>query len=183
MLTNNNCGNGTCNGVVRNNVSYEDFAKVFKVFGHAPFFEKWTPEMVRETYESFNAKDGEIFGYYVNDECAGIVTIHPMVKGEHPVSYPDNVKVMYLSDVATLPKFRKRGIGTILFDVAMRHSKVLGYDYMYLRTNERGKSMSYSIAEKCGFKQICDLCQEVEFDRTRDYISNKDLRIFMERKL
>ena len=183
MLMSNNCGNGTCNGVIRDNVSYNDFANVFRVFAYAPFFEKWTPEMVKETYDSFNVTDGNIFGYYVKDKCAGIVTIRPMIKNEHPISYPDNVKVMYLSDVATLPEFRKRGIGANLIEFAMRHSKVLGYDYIYLRTNEKGKSMSYSIAEKCGFKQINDLCQEVEFERTKDYISNKDLRIFMEKKL
>ena len=170
-------------GKIRNNVSYDDFTKVFKVFSYAPFFEDWSSEMVSDAYNSFDVEDGYIFGYYVEGQCVGILTLRPIVVGEHPVSYPSNAKVMYLSDVATLPKYRGMGIGTQLFLHGLRHSKVLGYDYMYLRTNEKGDSMSYSIAEKCGFKQIWDLCQEVEFPRTRAELPTKDLRIFMEKKL
>lgn len=172
-----------CAGEIRNNVSYEDFKKVFKVFSYAPFFEDWSPEMLSEVYDSFKVEDGSIFGYYYNGECVGILTLRPIVNGEHPVNYPSNVKVMYLSDVATLPNYRGMGIGTQLFIHGLRHTKVLGYDYIYLRTNEKGTSMSYSIAEKCGFKQIWDLCQEVEFPRTRADIPEKDLRIFMDKKL
>lgn len=179
MLSNKNL----CNGEIRSNISYEDFANVFKVFGYAPFFEDWSPEMVSEAYNSFNVKDGSIFGYYLDEKCVGILTLRPFTPGEHPVDFPSNSKTMYLSDVATLPSCRGMGIGTQLFLHGLRHSKVLGYDNIYLRTNEKGISMSYDIAEKCGFTQIGDLCQEVDFPRTVPYMQSKDLRIFMAREL
>ncbi len=172
-----------CVGEIRDNVSYEDFAKVFKVFTYAPFFEDWSSEMVLNAYNTFKVKDGYIFGYYFEDECVGILTLRPIIPGEHPVTYPSDVKVMYLSDIAVMPEYRGMGIGTQLFLHGLRHSKVLGYDFIYLRTNEKGTSMSYHIAEKCGFKQIWDLCQEVEFPRTKTDIPTTDLRIFMDRKL
>lgn len=171
------------NGEIRSNVSYDDFAKVFKVFSYAPFFEDWSPEMVSKVYNSFNIKDGCIFGYYIDDECVGILTLRPFTPGEHPVAYPSDSKTMYLSDIATLPKCRGMGIGTHLLLHGLRHTKVLGYDNIYLRTNEKGISMSYHIAEKCGFAQIWDLCEEVDFPRTRPDVPSKDLRIFMAREL
>lgn len=180
MLSNNK---KLLNGEIRSNVSYEDFAKVFNVFTYAPFFEDWSPEMVSEVYNSFNVKDGCIFGYYLDDECVGILTLRPFIPGEHPVTYDRNSKTMYLSDVATLPRCRGMGIGTQLLLHGLRHTKVLGYQTIYLRTNEKSISMSYRIAEKCGFHQIWDLCQEVEFPRTRPDIPTKDLRIFMEKEL
>ena len=179
MLSNKNL----CNGEIRNGIGYEDFAKVFKVFTFAPFFEDWKPEQVLETYNTFSVKDGSVFGYYLDEKCVSILTLRPFTPGEHPVSYPDNSKTMYLSDVATLPKFRGMGIGTKLFLHALRHTKVLGYDNIYLRTNEKGTSMSYGIAKKCGFTQIPDICQEVYFPRTNPYVPDTDLRIFMEREI
>lgn len=179
MLSNKNL----VNGEIRSNVNYKEFANVFMVFSGPPFFEEWQPEMVLETYKSFNVKDGSIFGYYLDNRCVGILTLRPFIPGEHPVKYPADSKTMYLSDVATLPECRGMGIGTQLFLHALRHTKVLGYDTIYLRTNEKDISMSYGIAEKCGFTQIWDLCQEVDFPRTRSYMPSKDLRIFMEKKL
>lgn len=170
-------------GEIRNNVNYEDFANVFKVFSYAPFFEDWSTSMVSDVYTSFDVEDGSIFGYYLDNNCVGILTLRPMVNGEHPVYYPNGTKVMYLSDVATLPECRSMGIGTQLFLHGIRHTNILGYDFMYLRTNEKSVSMSYRIAEKCGFSQIWDLCEEVEFPRTSSFIPTKDLRIFMEKKL
>ena len=172
-----------CNGTIRNDVTISDFRTVFNVFSFGPFFEKWTPEQVLETYESFNVKDGNIFGYYINGKCVGIISICPHVPGKYPVNYPDNSKVMYLSDIATLPEYRGNGIGTSLLEFVLRHLKVLGYEYIYLRTNEKGDSMLYKLAEKCGFTQIPEVCQEVYFPRTSPYVPETDLRIFMERKI
>lgn len=169
------------NGVIRNSVPFTDFAKVFKVFESFPFFESWSADEVKAEYNSFQ-NGGYIFGYYANNgECAGILTMKPYEPGKHPVSYPDNAKVMYLSDVATLFEYRKQGIGTHLFEHALRHMEVLGYDYIYLRTNEKN-SMSYGIAKKCGFDQLFDIIEEVERKRI-DGTVEKDSRIFMQKKL
>lgn len=169
------------NGTIRSSVNFEDFAKVFKVFESFPFFEEWSPEEVMEEYNSFQ-HGGFIFGYFTEaDECVAILTMKPYEKGKHPVNYPSDAKVMYLSDVATCFNYRRQGIATHLFEHAIRHMEVLGYDYIYLRTNEEN-SMSYGIAKKCGFKQIYDAIQEVE-RRRNDGTVAKDARIFMEKKL
>lgn len=180
MLTNNK---KLVNGEIRSGVSYEDFAKVFKVFSYAPFWEAWTPEQVLKTYNSFQIEDGIIFGYYIDGNCAGILSLRPFVYGEHPVDFAKDSKTMYLSDIATLPEFRGMGVATHLLLHGLRHMEVLGYENVYLRTNEKGKSESYGIAEKCGFRQIWDKCQEVSFPRTRPDIPETDLRIFMARKV
>ncbi len=134
-----------------------------------------------EEYESFQ-HGGIIFGYYADDgECAGILTMKPYEPGKHPVKYPSDAKVMYLSDVATRFEYRNQGIGTHLFEHAIRHLEVLGYDYIYLRTNEEN-SMSYGIAKRCGFVQLFDIIEEVERRRTDGTVA-KDARIFMEKKL
>lgn len=169
------------NGTIRNDVGLEDFAKVFKVFESFPFFEKWSAKEIEEEYESFK-NGGVIFGYFAEDgACAGILTMKPYEVGKHPIVYPSSVKVMYLSDVATQFEYRRQGIGTHLFEHAIRHMGVLGYDYIYLRTNEEN-SMSYDIAKRCGFKQLYDIIQEVERERTNGTVE-KDTRIFMEKKL
>ena len=170
-------------GEIRTGVSLGDYSEVFKVFADAPFFEYWAPEKIVKSYHDFDAEDAVIFGYYIGNECAGILALRPHVPGQFPVTYPADAKVMYFSDIATLPQYRGMGIGTHLMLHGLRHIKVLGYEYAYLRTNEKGTSMSYGIAEKCGFKQIWGICQEVDFPRTKPYIPTTDLRIFMEKAL
>lgn len=171
----------TLKGNIRSNVNFKDFVKVFKEFESFPFFEKWSKEDLIKEYESFQ-NGGIIFWYYIKgDICVAILTMKPYEQGKHPVHYSSKDKVMYLSDVATLFEYRNHGIGTNLFKHAIRHTEVLGYDYIYLRTNEKN-SMSYGIAKKCGFKKIWDLIEEVERIRI-DGTTAKDLRIFMEKKL
>lgn len=171
------------NGVIRNGVSFEEFSTVFKVYEGYPFYESWSEEEVKAEYLSFEQEGGCIFGYYIDDKCVAILTLHPMVQGEHPVYFPEGKRVMYLSDVATLGKFRGMGIATQLFHHALHHTEVLGYDYIYLRTNyDEAKSMSAGIAQKCGFKRIWDSCQEVEMRRIDGNVS-KDLRMFMQKKI
>lgn len=169
------------NGTIRNSVTLSEFTKVFKVFESFPFFERWTNSDIEKEYNE-DKKNGTIFGYYTDDGiCAGILILKEYAPGKHPVQFPDNAKVMYLSDVATLFTYRNRGIGTALVKHAIRHTQVLGYDYIYLRTNEED-SMSYGIAIKCGFKKIYDSIQEVERVRT-DGTIKKDARIFLEKKI
>ena len=168
-------------GTIRSNVNFEDFAKVFKSFESFPFFEMWTQEDLISEYEFFQ-NCGIIFGFYTEDNnCIGILTLNPYIPRKHPVNYSCVDKVMYLSDVATLSEYRHHGVGTRLFHYAIRYSRLMGYHYIYLRTNEKN-SMSYSIAKKCGFDRISDIIEEVEHLRIDGTIA-KDSRIFMEKKL
>lgn len=166
---------------IRTDVTFEEFEKVFKVFETFPFFESWTREEIEQEYKSF-LNDGIVFGAYNSEEeCVAILTMNVYKIGKHPVKYPSNARVMYLSDVATRFEYRNLGIGTLLFEHAIRHMKVLGYDYIYLRTN-RENSMSYGIAKRCGFEEIPNIIEEVERSRVDGTVA-KDARIFMEKKL
>lgn len=170
-------------GEIRNNVTFEEFVKVFKVYEDYPFYESWSQEELRDEYNSYFKNNGWIFGYYINEKCVAILTLYPMIKGEHPVFYSSDEKVMYLSDIATLDEYRGKGIATQLFHFALRHTMVLRYDCIYLRTNfDEKESMSASIARKCGFKRILNVSQMVERKRIDGSIGS-DLRMFMEKRL
>lgn len=168
------------NGRIEKLVNYADFAPVFKVFEEFPFFESWKPGAIREEFDMF-MKEGEIFGYYLEQKCVGIVTLIPHKDGKYPVAFKDSEKVMYLSDIAVLPEYRRKGIAGHLFHHVIVHSKVLGYDKIYLRTN-KVNSMSYGIAVKCGFTVMEGIEQEVEMARV-DGTIQKDTRIFLEKIL
>ncbi|MCI8352613.1 MAG: GNAT family N-acetyltransferase [Clostridia bacterium] len=72
---------------------------------------------------------------------------------------------MYLADIAVLNEYRRRGLGNKLMLYGVMQAKVLGYQRLYMRTLDKG-SMSYGIALKIGFKQIPNLFQSVERERT-----------------
>lgn len=168
------------NAVIRRGVTFGDFCNIFKVFENFPFFEKWTELQLSKEFDKLYL-DGFIFGYYLDNHCVALLTMRPYVTGEHPVSFEENAKVMYLSDVATLYNYRGHGIGTDLFHHAIEYCSQYDYTHIYLRTNEEN-SMSYGIAKRCGFHPIFDVCQEVERIRVDGTIT-KDLRIFMQKKL
>lgn len=170
-------------GDIRIHVNFEDFAKVFKVYEGFPFWESWTPDEVRSEYESYFIKSGTVFGYYIDGKCVSILSMHPIVLGEHPVTYDTKKKVMYLSDVATLPEYRNRGIATELFKKFLQYTIVHDYDYVYMRTNfHKEESMSAGIARKCGFHRVPDVKQWCEMKRV-DGSTRKDLRCFYEKKI
>lgn len=170
-------------GEIRNNVSFSDFAKVFKVYESYPFYESWSDEELKQEYDFVNKNNGMIFGYYLDNECVSMVIIYPMIPGEHPVKYPEDKKVMYLSDIATIREYRGHGCASKLFDYALEHTKVLGYDYIYLRTNyDETISMSAGIAKKCGFKRIDGIDQIVTKMRINGTVGD-DRRMFMDKKL
>ena len=171
------------NGKINAGVSFEDFENVYRVFGEYPFNEYWTTEEILGEYRKYDGKDSKLFGFYTDEKCVSIIAIHPMVPGEHPITFPPDKKVMYFSDIATLRDYRNRGIGTHLMLYGLEISEVLGYDYAYLRTNfDEKESMSAGIARKCGFKRNWEVCQEIEHRRS-DGTVRTDLRMFMEKKL
>ena len=168
------------NSSIRKLVNYDDFVTVFKVFEDYPFFESWSATDLEEEF-NMQSTNGEIFGYYVDRKCVGLISILPYVKGKHPVNFKNGKKVAYLSDVAVLPEYRGKGIASKLFDYIIAHTKVLGFEKIYLRTN-KGISMVFGIAVKHGFTVMKGVEQDVERIRV-DGIIQKDTRIFLEKKL
>ena len=142
----------------------KDFEKVYRVFSEPPYNEEYTEGEIEEIFNEYN-QSGYIYGAYNEDECVGLVAIERGAKKDQPVSFEDE-NIMYLADVAVLDKYRRTGLGSQLMLYAVLQSKALGYKKMYMRTLEKGKSMSYGIAKKIGFKQIPNVFQDVERERT-----------------
>lgn len=161
-------------------VDYNDFETVFKVFEGYPFFEHWTSTEIREEFDMFMSK-GKIFGCHLNQKCVGIITILPHEDGKYPVEFEETEKVLYLSDVAVLPQYRRHGIAGELFQHIIVYGRFQGYTKIYLRTNKEN-SMSYGIAIRCGFTIMAGIEQDVEKDRM-DGTVQKDTRIFLEKNL
>lgn len=154
------------NQKIRELENLEDFNRVYQVFSGAPYYEKYTDEEIKEIYDEYKEK-GKIYGAFDKEnECIGIVAVERGVKKDHPVSFNNgDDEVMYLAEVAVLDKYRKAGVGSQLMLYAVMESKLLGYKKMYMRTIGGGKSMSYNIANKIGFKQIPNVCQNVEKEK------------------
>lgn len=161
---------------------FKDFLTVFKVFESFPFFEKWTQEEVRYEYD-MNLAHGHIFGYYENDTCVGFISMKAQNPSEHPIHYGHESKVLYLSDLAVLPQYRHRGIASQLLEYAINVAISEGYDYAYLRINEKNP-MGYDIAKRQGFSKEFDLYEIVSRPHTNNSMKNADeFRIFMSKKL
>lgn len=162
--------------------NFADFSNVFRVFESFPFFEKWTQDEIRNEFDC-NLKDGYIFGYYTDGQCVGFISMREQHPGEHPVHYGHDSKVLYLSDLAVLPQFRHRGIGTSLFKYALELAISKNFEYAYLRMNDNN-SMAYNIAKKQGFSREYEYCEVVSHtsscDRRRP---TEEFRIFMSKKL
>ena len=151
-------------GKIKKLENAKDFAKVYMVFSEPPYNEEYTEDEILDIFEEYNQK-GYIYGAYNEDECVGLVAIERGAKKDQPVSFEDE-NVMYLADVAVMNKYRRTGLGSQLMLYAVLESKALGYKKMYMRTLEKEKSMSYGIAKKIGFKQIPNVFQDVERERT-----------------
>ena len=139
-------------------VPYEDFKRIYQVFGEKPYEEKYTEEDFQEIYEEY-IKKGKIYGAYVEERLVGIIAVTDGIKKGQPVNF-GNKKDLYLSDVAVDPKFRKQGLGTRLMAYVIASGKLDQNDLIYMRTLKEG-SMSASIARKLGFKIIDGIEQDV----------------------
>lgn len=174
-------------GRIKNMKNYDDFRKVFDIFKYYPFFEAWTEEEFREEFE-YLKNMGEIFGYYLNTgEVVGLISMVYGAKDSHPVKFANPEKVMYLSDVAIIDKYRGNGYAKQLADFSIDYTKLLNYfDEMYLRTNLEN-SMSEGIFAQRGFEimrkdgQI--ITEDVSFARTNPDIPSVDTRKFLSLKL
>ena len=150
-------------GKIKNLDDLNDFKKVYRVFSGPPYNEKYTEEELENIFEEYNEK-GYMYGAYVEEECVGLIALERGVKSNQPVKFQDE-NVMYLADVAVLDNYRRKGLGNQLMLYAVMQSKLLGYKRLYMRTLENG-SMSYGIALRIGFKQIPNVFQSIERERT-----------------
>ena len=164
---------------IRESIPYEDFSRLYKVFEEPPYNEKWTNEEVKSEYNHLLEK-GHVCGYYDNDYCIGVVTFRPHIPNEHPIHYEDHLKVVYVSDLIVLSTYRGRGIGSSLMRYALETSKHEGFDFAYMRTLEKGLSMSYGLAVRIGFVPLNGVFQNVSQERTTYERSKIDKRIFLE---
>ena len=162
--------------------NFSDYLNVFKVFESFPFFEKWTLDEIRNEFES-NVREGQIYGYYIDGKCVGFISMRNVHENEHPLHYAHASKVLYLSDLAVLPKFRHKGIGTALLQHALNIAVSQGYKYAYLRMNENN-SMADNIAKHLGFSREFDSYEIVSHSSSREKKRNtEEFRIFMSKKL
>lgn len=152
-------------GIIKELTNLEDFKKVYKVFSGSPYNEKYTEEELEEIFIEYREK-GYMYGSYNDKECVGLIALERGVKHEQPVKFQNEDKdVMYLADVAVLDAYRRKGLGNQLMLYGVMQSKLLGYKKLYMRTLQQG-SMSYGIALRIGFKQIPNVFQSVEKERT-----------------
>ena len=149
-------------GKIKEVENFKDFERVYKVFEEPPYNEKYTKEEIQEIFIKYK-KSGYIYGAYNENDCIGLVVIEKGARKDQPVNF--NEDVMYLADIAVLDEYRRTGLGTQLMLYSVMQSKSLGYNKMYMRTLEPGKSMSYGIARKIGFNQIPNVYQDVERER------------------
>ena len=163
---------------IRKLESREDFKKVYQVFTEEPYNEEYTDEELDEIYDEYMEK-GFMYGAYINGECSGLIAIERGVKKDQPVNYDEN-STAYLADVAVLRKFRNTGLGTQLMIYGVMAAKEQGFKTMYMRTLEKGKSMSYGIAERLGFSQVPNTYQIVDRERTVEDMDTKAVNIFLD---
>ena len=161
----------------------EDFIKMYEVFKDQPYYEAWTENMIREEYEDLY-KVGHIYGYYLDGECVGLITFRPMrLKDHHPVYYEHPEKVAYLADITVLQEHRKKGIGTGLMQYAFDVLREEGFEVLYMKTLEIGKSMSYGIAVKSGFKLLEGVTSVDRMERIIKEREEEDVKIYLEKRL
>ena len=169
------------NGEIRSNIAYEEFKKIFSVFESYPYFLKFNEQYILDEYESFH-NGGYSYGYYtLEGECVAFITMKPYKSGEHPVNYSKDLKVMYISNLATMFEYRNQGIATKLIKHAIQQLEKNGYDYAYYRTIKEN-SMSYSIGIKFGFTEMPNIIECIE-RKKKDGNFVKDSEIFLEKKL
>lgn len=160
-----------------------DFIKVFKVFRDAPYYEDWTDEVITEEYNDLYS-NGHVFGYYLDGKCVGLITFRPMKETDHhPIFYDHPEKVAYFSDFAVLNTYQGHGIGTALMGHMLNVLTEEHYEIVYMKTLEVGKSMSYGIAVKHGFKLLEGVTSVDRMDRTVEGISEEDIKIYLEKTL
>lgn len=169
---------------------FEDFLNVFLEFRKAPYYEDWNNENVREEYE-YLKKNGNINFMIVDGRVVGLVTTLYGIQENHNIKLDSN-KVGYISDIAVLSEYRKRGIGTELMKYVIDEFKKEGIEYVYFRTiavqPDGRKSLSEPIGIKLGFEILYDengnlITQDCSFPRNNESIPEEEKREFLVKKI
>ena len=105
---------------------------------------------------------------------------------EKYIILPTN-NVGYISDIAVLEEYRRRGYGTELMQYAIDQFKNKGDDYAYFRTLRFG-SLSEPIGLKLGFETVYKdngemLIQNCSFPRINNCVPETEERKFLVKKL
>ena len=157
----------------------EDFMNLYKVFRNPPYYEAWTDQMIRDEYYDL-LEDGHVCGYYLDDVCVGLITFRPMrLKDLHPIHYEHPEKVAYLADITVLQEYRGKGIGTCLMRYSFEVLRREGFERVYMKTLEVGKSMSYGIAIKSGFKLLEGVTSVDKMERLIKERNEEDIKIYL----
>lgn len=165
--------------------SFDDFKNVFYEFRKKPYFEDWKEEDVKEEYDYLN-NNGNIYVKEVDNKIVGIITLLQGIQKNHGLILPTN-NVGYISDIAVLEEYRRRGYGTELMEYALKRFINNGNEYAYFRTLRNG-SMSEPIGIKLGFETVYKddgemLIQECSFPRINNCVPETEERKFLIKKL
>lgn len=152
-------------------------------FAYPPFNEFFDTQKLTEYFAEFI--DGGINHLEINIAKGiwvpvALLSWHPMVKGDHPVTFPKEYRVAYISDSITCLGYQRKGIQKHLFNYTLNQMKRRGYTAVYLRTSP--SSSMYYLAKQLGFEQIPNTYQVVTSMRVGG-ILGEDERIFFSRLL
>lgn len=164
----------------------KDFISLYRIFEEPPYEEFFTQEELENEYKKLSGL-GYVLGYYLDGKCVGMIAFYGsanengIVDPEHPVHYDHPEKVAYLSDITVLKEYRCRGIGRELMEHALEVCKADGFEKIYLRTLQKGQSMSYGLAVRLGFQVLENVEQSVVQERVNEQRNKQDMRIFLEK--
>lgn len=165
--------------------TYEDFKKIFLEFRKSPYYEDWNEKNILEEY-NYLMSNGDIYVKEYDNKIVGLVSLLNGIQKDHDLKLPTN-EVGYMSDIAVLEEYRKRGIGTELMSFAIDEFKSRKFKYCYFRTICNG-SLSEPIGKKLGYQLVYNndgtlLTQEVSFPRVNNLISEVEKRKFLIKQL
>jgi len=97
----------------------------------------WSPGISKALVERA-IENSLCFGLYINDQQIGFARVTT-----------DKSTFAYLADVFILPRYEKRGLGTVLIDFVMQHRDLNGLRRFMLCTRD-----AHSLYRKFGFTEV-----------------------------
>ena len=168
--------------------TFKDWWLLQQRFAGGPFYEFFDTDKLLEYYDEF--KDGKVYKLEIiceqkmsdgdNGLPVALLSWPPMELGAHPVEFPQNVKLAYISDAGTFEGYERKGAQKRLFTHAMEEMRQMGYDVVYLRSSF-DSTLPY-LLRSLGFTQIEGASQKVTSMRVGGAMKSDD-RVFFYRKL